>query len=59
MASWRIEKRPEQEKDEWLSGYGTAAGIVGFWGIAAWVMTKIFNGVKLTKNDDTTTDEEE
>ena len=56
--AWKIERRPDNEKDEWLSGYGTAAGIVGFWGIAALVMTKIFNGVKISKNDAKTTDEE-
>lgn len=61
MAAFKIEKRPESEKDQWLDGYGCVAGTIGVWGVAMWIMTKIFNGVKLTKTDETnaeTTDEE-
>lgn len=59
MASWKIEKRPENERDEWLNGYSAVAGAVGVWGCAMWIVSKLFNNVKLTKNDDETTNEEE
>ena len=61
--AWKIEKRHDNEKDEWLDGYGTVAATVGVWGVAMWIVTKIFNGIKVIKIDDEvneteTTDEE-